>query len=534
MVSTDLSLHVAVIYNLNTGQLEALQPEKAGEIHLAALDIRTPEAELGRRLFHCTLWSSRGRTQLQNTFGLAQLLSDNPASSDFMKTALQQYYAARAEFRDDPEKIRQLTELLIDDVKEVAADSRLRGLETMAHTPRPLQVGKYWSRGKWEIMWPLYKSLGKIHYVMNWPGTRGSGEPTEIPMPTPSIPDFRSDYLELFPADTDPKVATVIPIWFGTNRERVENPDRPAETFGNRRDRTAGVNVHYGLARVSIPLRHDEGKIERPKWWKLERVEDEARHFVLKKVTVLDEAVWIEAIKAASVSEADGVVFVHGFNVTFEDAMYRSAQLAKDLKYEKQPVFCFSWASCGRPTPTDYTTDEGTIQWSEDHLEKFLTTITRKLGLKRLHVIAHSMGNRAVLGVLTRWVKAQNAAPLSQLVLAAPDLDAGTLANRSPHFSKCDRVTLYASRSDWAIGVSREIHTYPIAGDADPPVVVAGVDTIDATIAGEDVLGLGHSYFAQKSKIFGDLFYVITQLAIPAAKRAFLRPVTPPGYYELF
>jgi len=530
MVQTDLSLHFAVIYNLGTGKFDALQPEKAGEIHHAALDIRTPEAELERRLFHCTQWNSRGRTQLQNTFGLAQLLSDNPASVDFTKTALQKYYAAMKEFGDDPEKVRQINELLIDDAKDVAADSRLRGLEAMGRTSQPLQVGRYWSRGKWEIMWPLYKSLGKIHYVLNRPGTLGSGDAARIPAPAPPIPDFRFEVLELFPADTDPKVATVIPIWFGTNRELVENPGGPGETFGNSRDGRAGVNVHYGLARVSIPLRHDEGKIERPKWWKLEFFEDEARHFVVKNVTVLDEAVWV---RHASSPEADGVVFVHGFNVTFEDAMYRSAQLAKDLKYEGQPVFCFSWASRGHPKPTDYTTDEGTIQWSEDHLEKFLTTITSKLGLKRLHIIAHSMGNRAVLGVLTRWVKMQNDAPLSQLVLAAPDLDAGTLTNRSSHFSKCERVTLYASRSDWAIGVSREIHTYPIAGDADPPVIVDGMDTIDATIAGVDVLGLGHSYFAQKSKIFEDLFYVITQEAIPAAKRAFLRTVDPPGYYEL-
>src|SRR5215831_14003044 len=129
MVQTDLSLHFAVIYNLGTGKFDALQPEKAGEIHHAALDIRTPEAELERRLFHCTQWNSRGRTQLQNTFGLAQLLSDNPASVDFTKTALQKYYAAMKEFGDDPEKVRQINELLIDDERSWS----LRPIET----PKP-------------------------------------------------------------------------------------------------------------------------------------------------------------------------------------------------------------------------------------------------------------------------------------------------------------------------------------------------------------------------------------------------------------
>jgi esterase/lipase superfamily enzyme len=533
MSESELSLHFALLHNLSTGEFDALKPEKVGEIHFDALDVTIPEAELGRRLFYCAQWNSQGRTQLQSTLGLAQLISDNPLYFDFTQGTLQKYYTGMEELKGDADAVEQLRMLLVEDIKEIAIDSKVIGMETMAGagTVSPRQLGTYWHRGKWEMGWTFYKSLDKVQDALNQRGPRGYRYPLPvISIPAPSVPDFRTISLPpLSPDKPDKTVAAVIPIWFGTNRERVPNPAAPGDTFSNNRDPEPGVKVYYGLARVSIPKRHDEGRIERPKWWKLEFFEDEARHFVLKRVDVLDETVWI---RGASAPETEGIVFVHGFNVTFEDAMYRSAQLAHDLNYEG-PVFCFSWASCGGPEPWQYTTDEGTIQWSEDHLERFLKTITNHLGLKRLHVIAHSMGNRAVLGVLEKWVKVQDVAPLSQLVLAAPDLDAATLSNRSTHFSKCDRVTLYASRADWAILASRKIHKYPIVGDADPPLVIVGVDTIDATVAGKDVLGLGHSYFAQKSKIFSDLFYVITQHAIPARKRAFIHPSVPPGYYVL-
>jgi esterase/lipase superfamily enzyme len=525
MAETDLSLHFAVLSNLESGTFTALKPTKMERIHFDALDVTLSEGELGHRLFRGTSWNSRGRRQLQATIGLAQLIDDNPIYSAFTETTLPEYLGAMNELSDHPDAMRQLKELLLEDIKEIAVDSKVIGIEALAQEKISLEKKKrtYWDEKKWEIGWAFYKSLDKAQDIFHL---------ATIDIPTtlirvPSNPDFREVPLEPLPFDK--KVAVVIKIWFGTNRERVANPRSPGETFNNRRDPEPGVKLHYGLARVSIPKRYNEGKIDRPKWWKLEFCEDEERHFILKKVDVLDETVWV---KAASAPESEGVVFVHGFNVSFEDAMYTTAQLARDLKYEG-PVFCFSWASCGASKPLDYTADEATIGWSEDHLAEFFRTITNQLGLKRLHVIAHSMGNRAVLGVLTRWVQETNVTPLSQLVLAAPDVDSGTFANRRAHFSKCERVTLYASRADRAIVFSRKIHKNPRVGDANPPLVVGGVDTIDATVAGEDVLGLGHSYFAQKSKIFSDLFYVITQRMIPAASRVFLQPHIPPGYYEL-
>ena len=45
-----------------------------------------------------------------------------------------------------------------------------------------------------------------------------------------------------------------------------------------------------------------------------------------------------------------------------------------------------------------------------------------------------------------------------------------------------DRVTLYASSSDEALALSKQVHGYPRAGESgDQLVVVPGIDTIDVS-----------------------------------------------------
>jgi esterase/lipase superfamily enzyme len=61
------------------------------------------------------------------------------------------------------------------------------------------------------------------------------------------------------------------------------------------------------------------------------------------------------------------------------------------------PIF-YSWPSNGKTA--DYFKDETNITWSTPHLEEFLGLIAQKSGAERIHIIAHSMGNRAVCDAL--------------------------------------------------------------------------------------------------------------------------------------
>jgi hypothetical protein len=61
---------------------------------------------------------------------------------------------------------------------------------------------------------------------------------------------------------------------------------------------------------------------------------------------------------------------------------------------------------------------------------------------------------------------------------------------------------------------------YPRAGDGGENIFVAdGVESVDATSVGEDLLGLGHSYFSEKRPVLDDIFYVIRE-ALPPWRRA--------------
>ena len=50
------------------------------------------------------------------------------------------------------------------------------------------------------------------------------------------------------------------------------------------------------------------------------------------------------------------LVFVHGFNTTFDNALFRTAQIAYDLKFDGAP-FVYSWPSQGQVGFQDYSYD---------------------------------------------------------------------------------------------------------------------------------------------------------------------------------
>lgn len=320
---------------------------------------------------------------------------------------------------------------------------------------------------------------------------------------------------------TAPK-ATTYSIFFGTDRNHITTQSRAH--FGDERNE-AGIT--YGVAEVSIPHVHKEGNIERPvkKLRIFSTAENSNLHIVIHKVTSRILQDWIESAK---MTDSDGLLFIHGFNVTFDEALYRTSQLCHDLKFSGRQ-FCYSWASCGKVL--SYPTDEATIDWSVAHLREFLCTATRNLGLRKLHIIAHSMGNRALLAVLENWQTADGETPISQIVLAAPDVDTGRFKQIAKVFGHYDQVTLYASRDDRAIKVSRAVKSLPRAGDANPPIVMTGLSTVDVTAVAGELFGMGHSYIAATSPVFRDLYYII-QEGLSPEKRAGIRKCDD-GYYIL-
>ena len=304
-----------------------------------------------------------------------------------------------------------------------------------------------------------------------------------------------------------------IPVFYGTDRARGD--DTPANYF-----RGARGTLSFGVALVSVPTRgRDLGELPGPSWWWLEFSANPEKHVILKRLDALGRDDFVAGLKysLATTSEHDVLIFVHGYNVTFEDAARRAGQLAVDLKFAGQTLL-YSWASAA--DTKKYTVDESTIDWSRDHFEAFLQLALGEIGAGKVHVIAHSMGNRAVINTLERvtsWQLPAGAAKLGQIIFAAPDIDRDRFVQLAAKFKGCAaRVTLYASSRDVALLASKFVHGYPRAGEAGEALtIVEGVDTIDASLVDTSLIGLRHSYFGEKRSILNDMFGLIVQQLAP-------------------
>lgn len=267
-----------------------------------------------------------------------------------------------------------------------------------------------------------------------------------------------------------------------------------------------------GTCEVSIPKSHQPGQMEAPNKLKAE-VWDPNKHVMLMGANPMQKEAFLASLKrvVSSIPAGDRqlLVFVHGFNVTFEDAARRTAQMSYDLEFPGVPTF-FSWPSKGVLSPGAYEADELVVAKAVIHLKEFLTSIAERAGADRIHLIAHSMGNRALTGALHEIAidpKWSGRAIFHEVLLTAPDVpnsyfDRVYAAMRSTAV----RTTLYASREDAALKyAARWVHGERRVGDcSDVMVVKPGMESIDVSDVETDLFG-GHWYYAENRHVLADM-----------------------------
>lgn len=280
---------------------------------------------------------------------------------------------------------------------------------------------------------------------------------------------------------------------------------RQGAQFG--RHRASDTDLYYGYCDVSIPPTHDVGKVERPTIGP----EDETRHVVLKQVELLDQGDFYAAVNEALTERGDTsrdcLLYIHGYNVTFDEAAMRTAQIHFDLKFHGTTMF-FSWPS--RASVRHYFSDRAEIQFSHLVLKDFLAGILDNAEVDRFHVIAHSMGADALCQAILELDPQQKI--FDQIILAAPDIDTAIFQKQIlPRLGDYgNRTTLYCSKNDWALHASRHFNDSPRAGDSsNGPFVAAGIDTIDASEMDTELLG--HSYYGNCLPLLNDLRLLIEQ-----------------------
>jgi esterase/lipase superfamily enzyme len=316
----------------------------------------------------------------------------------------------------------------------------------------------------------------------------------------------------------------MVPVFYGTDRMATESEDFD-DVYG-----AARGPLSFGMAEVSMPPDHRVGQIEEPSFISLEFSAAAERHVVLQHLASTPQPAFLAALQQrVRETGTDSVfIFVHGYNVSFAEAMRRTAQIADDLGWQGTSVL-YSWAS--HAEIDGYDADHENALAAVADLAEFIETVAVYSGAARVHVIAHSMGSEPLLAALARRAASTSATgvPLvDEVVFAAPDVAAdeftGLVARARPaarHF------TLYVSGKDDALALSSLLNATPRAGDStDGVLVLPGVDTIDASAAEAD--SIGHSYYGESRAILADMFSLL-KTGMPPDQRFGLHPAEAEG-----
>jgi esterase/lipase superfamily enzyme len=283
----------------------------------------------------------------------------------------------------------------------------------------------------------------------------------------------------------------VVDILYATDRLAINTVNKGWTEVGYGPDRG---QLQYGIFGVGMPRDLRADPLE-PK--------------AVVKTKPAEEFFFTLQERVAQSKRKEVLVFVHGYYTAFDEAARRTAQLAYALGFPGVAVL-YSWPS--QAALTGYLTDETNIEWTIPHFREFLKQVKIQSGADRICVIAHSMGNRALIAAL-RQLAADPLRPDSpivhELVLMAPDVDADIFRDAMPEIRPVvGRVTLYSSSQDKALLISKTVHGYQRAGDTKPTIVIVpGVDTIDASAADTSVTG--HSYYADSRSVLFDLYTLL-------------------------
>jgi esterase/lipase superfamily enzyme len=298
-------------------------------------------------------------------------------------------------------------------------------------------------------------------------------------------------------------------VFYGTNRA-PSGEVKPALYYGRARG-----DLQYGYLDVTIPKTHKEAELEtQPRWadYVYDVSQMRARYVLLDKVTPLRKDVFLQTLRqqVKNSPSKDVFIFVHGFNSTFEDAARRAAQLVYDLDFDGTPML-YSWPSQG--SATAYAVDEASVGISGRKMAEFLENVVTQSGAERIHLLAHSMGNRALIEALQTYLAKKSPENrqhiFGQVVFTAPDVDRDYFMDAIGSIrGAADRVTLYASNNDYALRSSQYLHGAPRAGTAGEFIIrEAGLDSIDMSAVPADVLG--HTYFAANAGAIFDIFRLL-------------------------
>lgn len=372
-------------------------------------------------------------------------------------------------------------------------------------------------------------------------GQQGPDSVTYDSRPRTRSPTFGGEATRSAQSACRPEVCAEVVVLYGTDRDR-----QPLSAGGGKRiqfgTRTS-PEMTLGQSVVSIPTR---GRAAKGVWsrpeidliiWRIPRPEDRARDFTLVSVEQKDAAGFLAAARAELARKGNrAFVFVHGYNVGFDDAMFRTAQIAHDTEFQGA-AFAYSWPARGGIL--DYVSDFKAALDAHGHLREFLELVATRTGATEIHLVSHSMGTNTLLGAL----KAIAAGPsrnlrFGEIVIAAPDVLRRHYDSAAGALKVLARgVTMYVSDNDRALQLSVRANSgeTPIGliPSGRPPTVTADVEAIDVSRLGTGFFAFNHSTFAEREVLVVDMGALLAGRRRPPHERnvrfVMLSPTQPAG-----
>jgi esterase/lipase superfamily enzyme len=267
--------------------------------------------------------------------------------------------------------------------------------------------------------------------------------------------------------------------------------------------------MSYAAVTVSIPpdATRKIGEVQ----WPTSLPGDPQQSFVTTSANYLEPKSFVDALSAAVTRTGHGkvLVFTHGFNNRFDEAVFRFAQIVHDSRSPAVPVL-FSWPSRGMVGLRAYQDDLQNAAGSLDTMVQLFDGLAATASVKEVTVVCHSMG--CVLTLEALWSRAKRdgriGGKIRNVLLVAPDVDVNIFrAHMREMGSPRPQFALFMSQDDRALKLSKSIWGgITRLGEVDPGQEPYRSDFRREHVAVFDLTNLGG---AAHSRAFNDIASVM-------------------------
>lgn len=285
---------------------------------------------------------------------------------------------------------------------------------------------------------------------------------------------------DLSPPTTRAEPAAIVDVHYVTTRASIPT----AAYFSGQR----ALEPSFGRITVGVPRQHQLGSFE-----VAEGRPDPEKHFHQRGLRGYAS---LPAMLGAAQAAGDGLlIFVHGYNNSFTESVFRIAQIFHDADQDAAAIG-FQWASLGDPGA--YVYDRDSVMLAREPLADLIESAARQTR-EPLRIVAHSMGSLLVVEALVRLGLEGKRGALSRIdevILMSPDIDLELFSQQLTEIPMPrSRFGVVINRKDRILGLSsllagRQSRT-GAAPDSDG-LRALGVRVFDVTRFSDDGDPLGH------------------------------------------